>query len=63
MLQLACVKHGCWKDMTRQSTGSYFLSQAKNIGLKKKRNRKQRHQKSRNKIPYDQREMGKKFWS
>lgn len=49
--------------MTRQSTGSYFLSQAKNIGLKEKRNRKQRHQKSRNKIPYDQREMGKKFWS
>lgn len=47
---------------------SIMDTEAKNISLKEKRNRRQRHQKSRNKIPYEwngivSQNMRKKFWS
>ena len=67
MLQLACVGHGCWKDThdkaEQRQPFSIVDTDAKNISLKEKRNMKQRHQKRKNKIPFDHKEMGKKFWS
>lgn len=55
MLQLVCVEHGCWKDMTRQGKSGAAIfhhgTEAKSISLNKKRNMKQKHQRSRDKPP------------